>query len=99
ALAPAVVEVDDAERLAARDEGQREDAPELERVDAGVEVAEGREGVGGDDRLAGVEGAPGDRLREGELVARQVPAGEVARGARDEAAVGRAQEEDAALDA
>ena len=46
-----------------------------------------------------LDGAPRDRLRERAAARRRDRAREVARGARDEPAVGRAQEEQAALDA
>ena len=98
-LRTAVVEVDDAERLAARHERHGEDAAQPERVDARVRVAERRERVGRDHGVARLDRAPRDGLRERELLAREVVAREVARGARDEPAVGRAQEQEPALDA
>ena len=77
----------------------REDAAQAERVDARVHVAERRERVGRHDRVARLDRPARDRLRQGELFADEVVARQVARRARDEAAVGRAQEEKPALDA
>ena len=95
----AIVEVDDPERLAVGDERHREHAAQLEGVHAAVHLRKVARGVDGDDRLAEVERALGERAAELELLSGEIGVSEIARRARLELFARRAQEEQPALDA
>src|SRR5262249_5325942 len=97
--AHAIVEVDDAKSLTARDERYGEDAPELQRVDAVMNARELARRVDRDDGLACGEGSTSERLRERHLLAAEIRASQVSCGARGEAIVRGLEEEEAALDA
>ena len=55
-------------------------------------------GVDGHDRLAELDGAPREGMRQTKLLSGQIGPGNVTRHARDELVVGRRQEEHAPLD-
>src|SRR5690606_1153462 len=99
AAADAIVEIDHAERLAARDQRHGENAAELERVHALVHLGQVAGGVHGDDGLALREGSPRERLAELELWPGQIGAQEIARGTRTELVARRTKQEQPALDA
>ncbi len=62
--AHAIVQVHDAQRLAARDERDREHTAQLQRVDARVQARHLAGGVDGDDRFAQLDRPPGERQRK-----------------------------------
>ena len=68
----AIVEVDDAERLAAGDQRDGEHAAQLERVDAAVDSRQVARRVDRDDGLAQLERALGQRLRQGSAARREI---------------------------
>jgi len=99
ATAHAVVQIDDAERLAAGDQRHREHAAELQRVNALVHFGQLAGGVDRHDRIGRRERALGERAAQRELDAVQIVAGDVARRPGHELAPRCAQKEQAALDA
>ena len=98
AFATSVIEVNDAERLAPREKRHSQDAAQAKRMHARMKVAERGKRICGDDGVARLDGATRDRVRERQLFAADVTAGQVASGPSDQAASGGGQEKQASLD-